>query len=101
MLEAPMTSLVGAVSRRKILPRRARAQNPQHPVQYRPRITPPNTATIRALPSLLIPLDKSTHILPLHIAQIRHTSDLLQLRPKSKCLLTRCVGDMGSRFLNH
>jgi hypothetical protein len=39
---------------------------------------------IRSLTLLLIPLDESTHVIPLRIRQICHASDVLELQPEGK-----------------
>jgi len=47
-LEAAMARLIRRISRRQILPRRARAQYPQHAVEHRARVGPGATAPVSA-----------------------------------------------------
>ncbi len=90
--------MISSVSARKILPRCSRAQNPQHPVQSLARIGPATAAAVATLPLLLIPVDKVPHGFPLKITQICHASGLLNPSTESKSLLSRCIGQPGSRL---
>jgi len=49
-LKAAMTRLVRRIAARQIVPRRARAEDPQHAVQYGPWIDPGPAAAIGAAP---------------------------------------------------
>jgi hypothetical protein len=86
LLKTAMTSLIGPVTARQILPRRTGAQNPQHTVQNMPSLAPSSPTTIRPPSLLLIPLHKIPHVFPLKITQISHTSGLPQLPPERKRL---------------
>jgi len=48
LLEATMAGLVWRIFARQILPARAGAQNPEHPVEYGAGVAPRPTATIAA-----------------------------------------------------
>ena len=93
-----MAGLVCTVTRRQILPGRPGAQDPKHPIQRWARVAPTSAATIRPLPSLLIPLHEWPNIFPLKVTQISHAFGLLQLPAQSKPLLPRYIGETGSRL---
>ena len=83
LLKAPMAGLVRTVSRRKVVPRRAGPQNPQHPIQHAASIAPAAPAPVCPLSTFLLPLHQGFHILPLRIGEISHALCLRQLRFKS------------------
>ena len=47
LLEPPMAGLVRRVAIRQVMPRRAGAQDPQHPVEHRTRVAPRAAAAVR------------------------------------------------------
>jgi hypothetical protein len=93
-----MAGLVCTVSRRQIMPRRARAQDPQHAIHYPAGIAPSTTAPIGALSPLLVPIHERPDVFPLRIGEISHASHLLQLRSCRKCLFRRDVDEIASQF---
>lgn len=74
-----MAGLVWTVSRRQIMPRRARPQYPQHPVQQLPCF-PPGSAPVVGT-ALLSKVHQGSDPFPLHVGEIRHALDLVQIRP--------------------
>jgi hypothetical protein len=48
LLKATMTGLIRGIPRRQVVPRRARAQHPQHAIQHGAAVLPRPTAAIRA-----------------------------------------------------
>lgn len=97
LLKTAVTALMGTISRGKILPRGAGAQNPKNAIQLAAGITPATTTTVRPLPNFLIPLNERLDVLPLRFIQIGHDFYLQSIRTKHKCLFTRYIGEMGSR----
>jgi hypothetical protein len=97
LLKAAMRALIWPVSRRKILPRRSGAQNPQHTVQHAACIAPASTTTVRPLPMFLFPLHKRPHILPLRVSQIGHASICTQSGTEAIGYSPWNIGEMGSR----
>ena len=97
LLEAPMAGLVWTVSRRKVVPRRAGPQDPQHAIQYTASIAEATSPAVGPLSAFLFPLYKRSQILPLRIGEISHAPCLHQVHDKSNCLFTSDVGEIGSR----
>lgn len=97
LLKTAVTALIGTISRGKILPRGAGAQNPKNTIQHAPRISPATTTTIRPLPNFLIPLNERLDVLPLCFIQIGHNFYLQTILTTRKCLLAGYINEMGSR----
>jgi hypothetical protein len=96
-----MAGLVWTVSRRQIMPRRARAQDPHHAIHYPAGIAPSTPAPIGALSPLLVPIHERPDVFPLRIGEISHASHLLQLRSCRKCLFRRDVDEIASQCTEH
>jgi hypothetical protein len=94
-----MAGLVRPVPGRKILPGRARSQNPQHAVQCSACIAPGTAASIE--PPFLVPLHQGLKMFPLRIREISHAPDLLQFRSQSKHLLASIIYEIGSRQVSY
>jgi hypothetical protein len=91
-----MTSLIGTITRRKILPRSPSTQNPQQPIQYSAGIAPTPTTPVRPRSKLLVPLNERPDILPPRFKKIGHAFYLQPIGSTRKCLFDSFVGEMGS-----
>src|ERR1700687_3867769 len=96
LLEPPMASLVWAISRRQIVPRCSRAQDPKHPVHQWPCFAPWPAAMVG--PSLLPEFDQRPDQFPLHVREFCHASDLLQTCSTCKCSLGSTIYEIASQF---
>lgn len=97
LLKTAVACLIGSITRRQILPRGSRAENPKHSIQHALGITPAPASSVRPLSKFLIPLHERPDILPLPCKQIGHVSYLQPIQSPRKGLFTRYIGEMGSR----
>lgn len=91
-----MASLVRAISRRQVMPRRPGAQHPQHAIHHLPRLAPRTAAIVRT--PRLAEFDQRSDQVPLHIREVCHTSDVLEILPRCNCLFAGDIYEIASQF---
>lgn len=78
------------------MPRRPGAQHPQHAIHHLPRLAPRTAAIVRT--PRLAEFDQRSDQVPLHIREVCHTSDVLEILPRCNCLFAGDIYEIASQY---